>query len=390
MGVAVWGKLFHVTETVATQLLLACHFHPPQQICCICLRKSTEVRPSRGVDGVTEGDGVYQDDPYVSDLLMRRKYIAFTFAGIALMGCMLVTWSIGANRRIPFVKKIGEYSIGIYTGTSPFELLPDAAIENPVLTARDVTDVPASFVADPFMVHCDNQWYMFFEVMNAASGHGDIGLAVSQDGRKWDYKQIVLDESFHLSYPNVFNWNGDWYMVPETRLAYAVRLYKAKVFPQEWVYVQDLVTGNYLDPSIFHDQGRWWMFAAERCDVLHLFHAESLTGPWIRHPRSPVVTLDGNIARPGGPVIKCNGRLYRYTQDCDPGYGNQVRAFEITKLTPEVYEEQPVPQNPVVQATGQGWNGEQMHHVDPHYVEGVGWIAAVDGYGNRLVFGLAY
>lgn len=306
------------------------------------------------------------------------------------MGCVLAVWSVGAKRRVPFVKKVGEYSIGIYTGVSPFELSSSAELENPVLTARDVTDISASFVADPFMVREGGRWYMFFEVMNAESGHGDIGLAVSDDGRRWDYQSIVLDEPFHLSYPHVFKWQGDYYMIPETRLAYAVRLYKAAAFPNRWVHVQDLIAGNYLDPSIFYANGRWWMFVAERSDVLHLFHAVSPTGPWVRHAKSPVVVLDGNIARPGGPVIHHEGGIYRYTQDCDPGYGNQVRAFEITTLTAEDYAERPVEHNPILQATGQGWNGEQMHHVDPHYVEGVGWMAAVDGYGKRFVYGLAY
>jgi hypothetical protein len=35
---------------------------------------------------------------------------------------------------------------------------------------------------------------------------GEIGLATSEDGLKWDYKQVVLNEPFHLSYPYVFEW----------------------------------------------------------------------------------------------------------------------------------------------------------------------------------------
>jgi len=326
----------------------------------------------------------------VAIMRIRKKTITVIILGVVIAGCILAAWWIGAKRRIPLVKRVGQYAIGIYTGASPFDLSPCPGIANPVLTARDVTDVRAAFVADPFMVREDGLWCMFFEVLNEDSGHGDIGLAVSPDGCKWSYKQIVLDEPFHLSYPNVFKWKGQYYMIPETRLAYAVRLYRAVEFPFTWAYVKDLVAGNYLDPSVFHDNERWWMFAGERSDVLHLFYADDLMGPWVRHPKSPVVALDGNIARPGGPILRHDGRVYRYTQDCDPTYGNQVRAFEITQLTTEDYEEKPVRSDPVLRATGRGWNGEQMHHVDPHYVDGVGWIATVDGYGNSFVFGLAY
>jgi hypothetical protein len=82
--------------------------------------------------------------------------------------------------------------------------------------------------------------------------------------------------------------------------------------------------------------------------------------------------------------------VYRFTQDCDPTYGNQVRAFEITELTTDSYKETPVSHNPILKATGQGWNAEQMHHLDPHQVDRAEWIAGVDGYGNSLVFGFEY
>ena len=40
---------------------------------------------------------------------------------------------------------------------------------------------------------------MFFEVLNRETDNGDIGYAVSKDGKQWDYKSIIIDEDFHLS-----------------------------------------------------------------------------------------------------------------------------------------------------------------------------------------------
>ena len=309
---------------------------------------------------------------------------------LLFMSCLLVGGYVVKKRGIPFVKRVAEYSIGIYTGSSPFNLSPPFGISNPVLTAKDVTDVEAEFVADPFMVKEKDKWYMFFEVLNKNTQHGDIGFAISDDGFEWKYKQLVLDEPFHLSYPNVFKWNGEYFMVPETRYAYAVRLYKAVDFPYKWNYVKDLIVGNYLDPSVFYYNDKWWIFVSERCDVLHLFYADDLTGPWQRHPASPVIKLDGNIARPGGPVLLYNNKLFRFTQDCDPTYGNLVRAFEITELTTTGYEEKIVSKQPILRPTGYGWNAEKMHHIDPHKFDGFGWIACVDGYGTSIIFGLGY
>lgn len=120
---------------------------------------------------------------------------------------------VGIMRGIPFVGKQNKWSIGIYIGKTPFNFFDPGNIGNPVLTYKDVEDVSADFVADPFMIRKDDTWYMFFEVMNKQTNQGDIGLAISSDGLNWTYKQIVLDELFHLSYPYVFKWKNEFYMI---------------------------------------------------------------------------------------------------------------------------------------------------------------------------------
>src|SRR5712692_8484557 len=127
------------------------------------------------------------------------------------------------------------WSIGIYTGTSPLDLGPANGVVNPILTSASVHDVPASFVADPFMVRRVGAWYMFFEVLNQATDRGEIGLATSSDGLSWTYRQIVLAEPLHLSYPYVFEWQGEYYMVPETLAAQSVRLYRHETSPTRWL-----------------------------------------------------------------------------------------------------------------------------------------------------------
>ena len=82
------------------------------------------------------------------------------------------------------------WSIGIYSGESPFDLRPMAEACNPVLTRDDVRDVPARFVADPFMISSEGVWYMFFEVMNDLTDKGEIALATSVDCVNWDYHRL--------------------------------------------------------------------------------------------------------------------------------------------------------------------------------------------------------
>ncbi|MEO8324214.1 MAG: hypothetical protein ABI618_00075, partial [Nitrospirota bacterium] len=121
----------------------------------------------------------------------------------------------------------GPWSIGVYTGSTPFELTDPEDISNPVLTAKDVKDIDAKFVADPFMAIKDGRFYLFFEVLNRANNQGDIGYAESEDGKKWEYKKILIDEPFHLSYPYVFEWENNDYLILESHEDLSIRLYRA-------------------------------------------------------------------------------------------------------------------------------------------------------------------
>jgi hypothetical protein len=52
--------------------------------------------------------------------------------------------------------------------------------------------------------------YMFFELKNSITKQGDIGVAESSDnGATWTHVGIALDEEWHLSYPFVFEYDGE-------------------------------------------------------------------------------------------------------------------------------------------------------------------------------------
>lgn len=288
-----------------------------------------------------------------------------------------------------FLTRKENWSIGIYIGATPFELASPENIKNPVLTAKDVTDVPAEFVADPFMIQKEGVWYMFFEVLNKLDGLGDIALAISQNGFDWTYCQVILDEHFHLSYPYVFKWDNDYYMVPETSQANSIRLYKAVDFPTRWEFVKTLLDGyNYVDSSIFFLDEKWWMFTSTTAnDCLRLYHAIEPTGPWIEHCKSPLIENNKSIARPAGRVVMLNGQAIRYAQDCKQNYGSQVYAFQIKELTTISYREERQ-EGLVIGKSGFGWNRSGMHNVDPHQIDDGYWLACVDGYSKKLVLKL--
>lgn len=323
--------------------------------------------------------------------MAKKAQIRTIVLTLGLLAIFVQSMFIGKSKGIPLFHKHHGYSIGIYSGSSPFDLKPAENVINPVISAKSVIDVPAEFTADPFMLIENKTWYMFFEVMNNWTKQGDIGLAVSDDGFDWTYKQIVLDEPFHLSYPYVFKWNDKFYMIPESIEASSVSLYEATDFPYEWSFVKNLVKGNYVDSSILHYNEHWWLFISDPHNkILHLFFANELTGTWTEHPDSPIVKDDYHTARSGGRIIIYDGQPVRFAQDCYPDYGTQVRALFITELTTESYREEEASINPILKASGSGWNAKRMHHVDLHQIGDNQWMACVDGYRRVITFGVEF
>lgn len=295
---------------------------------------------------------------------MKERYKIIIGLGVLLIVSILVL--------INGIEKESEWSIGIYTGESVFDLIPYT--ENPVLTGEDVN---AEFVADPFIIK-DDKWYMFFEVF---SDQGDIGLAVSEDGLNWEYGGIVVDEEFHLSYPYVFRFEEEYYMIPESNEDESIRLYKAVNFPTEWEFVKELIKGKeYVDPSLLYSNGYYWIFVSDTGnDDLYLFYSEDILGEWTEHPMSPVIKGDANIARPAGRVLVEDDKIVRFAQDDKLFYGGKVRGFEITKLTTAEYEEEEI--DFMLKGKGIGWSRKGMHHIDYSNEEG---IAAVDGVKTKI------
>ena len=324
---------------------------------------------------------------------MRKKKLRVITLAIATVILPSMVAVIGLQKYPVRLLQENNWAIGIYEGRSPFELNDPDHIKNPILTASDVTDVKAVFVADPFMFKQNRTWYLFFEVLNALTNHGDIGYAQSEDGIQWTYKRVILDEPFHLSYPYVFQWDDEIYMIPESATANNLRLYKAMSFPETWEYVCPLLEGQYGDHAIFRFNETWWLMAnaePRANSTLRLYFADRIVGPWTEHPASPIVKDDAKKARPGGRVLVLGSTVIRYAQDCERTYGKALNAFEITTLTKKEYQEKPSPFNPILKAAKAGWNRHGMHQLDAHELEQGTWIACVDGYARNFIIKVEY
>ena len=203
------------------------------------------------------------------------------------------------------------------------------------------------FWADPHVLYKDHKYYIFIEEYLYSTDKGHIALITMDEKGNYSEPETVLDKSYHLSYPFVFEYEGEFYMIPESMANKTVELYRCTEFPHKWEYVMNLMEGvEAVDATVFYHNDKWWMFVnmvenegASTWDELFLFYADNLkTNQWISHPLNPVVS-DCKSARPAGKIFVENGTLYRPSQNCSVRYGYGFNVCEIVKLSEQQYEE---------------------------------------------------
>ncbi|WP_051088767.1 glucosamine inositolphosphorylceramide transferase family protein [Lamprocystis purpurea] len=242
---------------------------------------------------------------------------------------------------------------------------PDPAGLKPLYPPAD------RFWADPFAWSEGGRRFIYLEEYPLHTARGRISaLEIGADLEPLGPAVPVIDEERHLSYPFLFRFAGNLYLVPESAASRRVDLYRCDRFPFGWTRVGTLLADiQAADATLFEHQGRWWLFCSARQgkarlnNALFAFHADSpISDRWTAHPGNPLV-LDYAGARPGGRVfVDDQGRLLRPVQHSVPRYGYGLGLNEVLELTPERFRERPV-----WHATGAaagGWRA--LHHLDWH------------------------
>jgi O-antigen/teichoic acid export membrane protein len=201
--------------------------------------------------------------------------------------------------------------------------------------------------ADPFVVSEGRRRLVFFEEQ-VHEQDGRICVAELSESNELVDVRPVLQEPFHLSYPQVFQVDGEYFMLPEAGASRTVRLYRATDFPVGWelhaVLLEDV---ELYDPTILRHEGRWWLLGtcATRgmfpWDELVAYHADRITGPWMPHLDNPL-KCDVIGSRPAGSPFVHDGRLVRPAQDCSGSYGTAIILQHVERLDTTGFREQPI------------------------------------------------
>jgi len=104
-------------------------------------------------------------------------------------------------------------------------------------------------LADPFLFQHRGENWLFCERQDLTDMKGNIWCINLDDPEAEPI--LVLDEPFHLSYPQVFTYADGIYMIPESRQAGEVRIYKCRNFPDRWEAVDVLFPFPGVDTTLY-------------------------------------------------------------------------------------------------------------------------------------------
>ncbi len=208
-----------------------------------------------------------------------------------------------------------------------------------------IPDKKGYTAADPFLFTDNGKTYLFAELYEEKSCLGRLGYSV-YDGEKFSDWHVVISEDYHLSYPNIFRYKGEIYIIPESSASNTLYAYRAVSFPDKWEKLSPPIINDRMlvDTTFLEYDGKHLMFTYDIKDYenakLYLYSVDEngRTGEYAEG----YISDDAASARPGGNFFEYNGDIIRVSQDCTGDYGAAVVFSKIEKCSPNGYSEKKI------------------------------------------------
>lgn len=228
------------------------------------------------------------------------------------------------------------------------------------------------WVADPFPIEVDGKLYIFGEMYEYSTLKGAICYSELTDKGFTKWKKII-EEPYHLSFPNIFVMDNNYYMCPESQAGNVLQLYKCIRFPDLWEKDVIVKNGIKLVDTIFYKKNNTIYGFSCRWNSLkeHNMVLFKISDGSIVFSDKKLETLDFFYSRPAGNVIhdEVNKKNIMVSQICKPLYGSGL-IFKEFELDFPFYKEKRIKEvfpSDVKCDVKKNWDGMHTFNVSDNY-----------------------
>lgn len=204
--------------------------------------------------------------------------------------------------------------------------------------------------ADPIPFFFNNKYYVFVEVFDKLKGKGYIGIShIDLEGRLTKPVKII-EEPFHMSFPNVFVYKEQAYIVPECSASGQVRIYQMDNGDiEKWNLYYTFDKKNIVDIAVCESDDSKIYFLASEINVKNPYQTRGLLYEVNNLNDRSRIQLNliwqqkeyTYAARNGGNFISDNGECLRVVQHSTKDiYGKFITLNRVKQLNRDGLEEE--------------------------------------------------
>ena len=193
--------------------------------------------------------------------------------------------------------------------------------------------------ADPFLYEKDGITYLFAELFDRFQDKGVLAVAKVKNSGRVGRFQVCMDLPFHLSYPCLYEKDGELYMIPEARQSGEIAIYRCVSFPLKWEKDNVLCPETGVDTTpvpeeLCHSDSSFITTINTEKD--HNNNLYLISGA---NADPVLLKYNDTCSRCGGYFINDCGRWLRVVQDDTNYYGCRLVFYDVNRITEEAIDE---------------------------------------------------
>ncbi|MCM1326106.1 MAG: hypothetical protein NC094_09685 [Bacteroidales bacterium] len=194
--------------------------------------------------------------------------------------------------------------------------------------------------ADPMLFSYRGEKYLFTEAFDMKLQIGRIAVSSYVRGEFTEPK-VIIKSPYHMSYPCVFEYKDEAYMIPETSQNGTLEIWKACGNLYTWKKHGILLNKvRYADSTILLINGEVYLFSYEDTAGEYISHIYGLIPDTLEITEIENIKHDHNIKRPAGNfILQPDGKIFRPTQNNIKSYGESMFVNQVTSIKPYIESE---------------------------------------------------